>query len=146
LVFSVGGIQLIVTVRALAVGGVPLVEPELAVPDDGVLPEVVLPEVVLPEVLLPEVVLADPPLPADVPPAGAVLCAAAAEELPLVPPPQPESANPSAATAHRPTPWRQPRPRLAFLMLPPNRASRCRHGGQVPLCRVRRRVRVGSAP
>jgi hypothetical protein len=141
LVFSVGGIQLIVTARALAVGGVPLVEPELVVPDD-----VPLPEVVLPEVVLLEVVLADPPLPADVLSAGAVLCAAAAEELPLVPPPQPESANPSAATAHRQTPRRAPRPRLAFLMLPPNRATRCRHGGRVPLCRVRRRVRVGSAP
>jgi hypothetical protein len=136
LVFSVGGIQLIVTARALAVGGVPLVEPELVVPDD----------VPLPEVVLLEVVLADPPLPADVLSAGAVLCAAAAEELPLVPPPQPESANPSAATAHRQTPRRAPRPRLAFLMLPPNRATRCRHGGRVPLCLVRRRVRVGSAP
>ena len=57
LVFSVGGVQLIVTLSTLAVGGVLPVEPEPVVPVEVLPPGVVLADVVLP---------VDVPLPPDV--------------------------------------------------------------------------------
>jgi hypothetical protein len=104
--FSVGGVQLRVTLEGGAVGGLLLlVDPEPVEAVEVLAPEVLLPEVLLPEVLLPEV-------------PGAELWAvdATPEEFPA---PQAESVRPSAAATRKWSERCKPPLRLAFRIFPP---------------------------